>query len=330
MAPTAALVPEADSGRQRQQAIRLEQSARAAWLYYVGGRTQDEIAAQLGVSRQVVQRLVSRAVSEKLIKFRIDHPIASCLERAARLIDRFGLSDCEVVPWDSAGLSPVKSIAIAGAVYLERWFARPMPTVIGFSTGRTLRAVAAEASPIEAPQHSLLSVCGTMSRDGRASPFEVVLRFGDLTGSKCFPMPLPVIASTAEERRVLQGQRLYQRLQDLADASELLFLGVGTIGWNAPLHRDGFLTDSELQALVDAGAAGEVASWAYDGRGEFLAGPLNERVTALWPRFSAGRTVMGVAGGAEKVPAIKAALTGRLINGLITDELTAAALLAES
>ncbi len=32
---------------------RLEQAARAAWLSYVGGRTQDEIATQLGVSRLV-------------------------------------------------------------------------------------------------------------------------------------------------------------------------------------------------------------------------------------------------------------------------------------
>jgi hypothetical protein len=30
---------------------RLDQAARAAWLSYVGGRTQDEIASQLGVSR---------------------------------------------------------------------------------------------------------------------------------------------------------------------------------------------------------------------------------------------------------------------------------------
>ena len=59
---------------------RLDDAARAGWLYYIAGNTQDEIARKLGVSRQTAQRLVSLAVSEKLIKVRLDHPIAHCLE----------------------------------------------------------------------------------------------------------------------------------------------------------------------------------------------------------------------------------------------------------
>ncbi len=35
-----------------------DDAARAAWLYYVAGNTQDEIARKLGVSRQSVQRFV--------------------------------------------------------------------------------------------------------------------------------------------------------------------------------------------------------------------------------------------------------------------------------
>ena len=46
---------------------RLDDAARAGWLYYIAGNTQDEIARKLGVSRQTAQRLVSLAVSEKLI-----------------------------------------------------------------------------------------------------------------------------------------------------------------------------------------------------------------------------------------------------------------------
>ena len=38
---------------------RLDDAARAGWLYYVAGNTQDQIAAKLGISRQTAQRLVS-------------------------------------------------------------------------------------------------------------------------------------------------------------------------------------------------------------------------------------------------------------------------------
>ena len=65
--------------------LRLDEAARAGWLYYVAGNTQDEIARKLGISRQAAQRLVSLAISERLIKVRLDHPIARCMELAAAL-----------------------------------------------------------------------------------------------------------------------------------------------------------------------------------------------------------------------------------------------------
>ena len=56
--------------RSGAETSRLDDAARAGWLYYVAGNTQDEIAQKLGVSRQSAQRLVSLAVSERLIKVR--------------------------------------------------------------------------------------------------------------------------------------------------------------------------------------------------------------------------------------------------------------------
>ena len=74
------------SGKQDVAANpRLDEAARAGWLYYIAGNTQDQIASKLGISRQTAQRLVSLAVSEGLIKVRVDHPIANCLDLAARL-----------------------------------------------------------------------------------------------------------------------------------------------------------------------------------------------------------------------------------------------------
>ena len=40
---------------------KMEQAARAAWLYFVAGKTQQEIAQELGLSRQVAQRLMYKS-----------------------------------------------------------------------------------------------------------------------------------------------------------------------------------------------------------------------------------------------------------------------------
>jgi predicted DNA-binding protein (UPF0251 family) len=60
-----------------------DEAARAGWLYYVAGMTQDQIAAELGVSRQRAQRLVSRAMAEGLIHVRLNHRIGACLDLEA-------------------------------------------------------------------------------------------------------------------------------------------------------------------------------------------------------------------------------------------------------
>ena len=81
---------------------RLDEAARAGWLYFIAGHTQDEIAKMLQVSRASAQRLVSLCLAERLITFRLEHPIAACMELAARLKDAFKLAYCEVVPSDPA------------------------------------------------------------------------------------------------------------------------------------------------------------------------------------------------------------------------------------
>ena len=78
-------------GRFTPETTRLDDAARAGWLYYVAGNTQDEIARKLGVSRQSAQRLVAMAVSEKLVKVRLDHPIARCMDLSKAVTDKFGL-----------------------------------------------------------------------------------------------------------------------------------------------------------------------------------------------------------------------------------------------
>ena len=101
----------------------MDEAARAGWLYYVGGLTQDQIAAELGVSRQRAQRLVSRAMSEGLIRVRLDHKIGACLHQEAELAKRYKLRHCRVGRTRTRGWGMVNSLPatrIAGIVINAR------------------------------------------------------------------------------------------------------------------------------------------------------------------------------------------------------------------
>src|ERR1700745_2935797 len=98
---------------------RLDDAARAGWLYFIAGHTQDEIAKMLQVSRASAQRLVSLCLAERLITFRLEHPIAACMELAARLQDVFPLPYCKVVPIDPAAPLSAAGISERAANILE-------------------------------------------------------------------------------------------------------------------------------------------------------------------------------------------------------------------
>ena len=222
--------------------VRLDEAARAGWLYYVAGNTQDEIARKLGISRQSAQRLVSLAISERLIKVRLDHPIARCLELAAALKMRYDLRFCEVAPTDPASTSSTLGIAQVAAAEFERWLRRPEPAIIGIGTGRTMRAVADQLPAMECPQHKLVALVGTTKTDGSASFYDVIIRVSDTVRAPHYPMPLPVIARSVEERELLTDLASVRSLFDLVERTDVSFVGVGAVGDSAALVQDGIIT----------------------------------------------------------------------------------------
>ncbi|MCV3242598.1 sugar-binding transcriptional regulator [Mesorhizobium sp. ZC-5] len=316
------------SVRQESGNARHDDAARAGWLYYVAGNTQDQIAAKLGVSRQSAQRLVSLAVSEGLVKVRLDHPIANCLDLAAKLTARFALDLCEVVPSDPESGSTTLGLAEAAATEIERRLKSPDPIVLAIGTGRTLKAAIEQLTPMECPQHKLVSLTGNIAPDGSAAYYNVIFTMADTIKARSFPMPLPVIASSPAEREMLLSQPMIQPALTLAAKADVTFVGIGDLGPKAPLYEDGFITDVELKALQKAGAVGEIVGWAFDRDGRLIDGITNDRVASA-PLPSRERSlVVAIAMGERKLPGVLAAVTRRLVNGLITDENTAAALLA--
>ncbi len=307
--------------------LRLDEAARAGWLYYVAGNTQDEIARKLGISRQAAQRLVSLSISERLIKVRLDHPIARCMELAAGLKIRYDLRHCEVSPTDPTSASSTLGIAQIAAAELERWLRNPDPAIIGIGTGRTMRAVADQLPAMECPQHKLVALVGTTKIDGSASFYDVIIRVSDTVRAPHYPMPLPVVARSVEERQLLTSLESVRSVLALIERADVCFVGVGGVSDSSALVLDGIIGRREAEAMREAGAVGEITGWAFDSQGRILSGSSNDRVASAPLRPGASRLMIGVAMGMSRRAALRGALAGKLISGIVTDEATAEHLL---
>ncbi|WP_417725522.1 sugar-binding transcriptional regulator [Salipiger sp.] len=315
-------------GPDETEAPQSDLAARAAWLYYVGGMRQDAIAEELGISRQRAQRLVARALSEGLVRVRIDHPIAECLDLERRLRHRFGLLRARVAPRSGGSPDALRSIAPFAAPELERIFADETPKLLALGTGRTLRAVVDNMQQVPGGHHKVVSLIGNVAPDGSASFYEVIMRIADKTGAPHYPMSVPVMARDEAEFANYRALPHVVASRALAEQADVTVVGIGQMAADAPLYVDGFITSDELKSLQDAGAAGEIGGHVFDAEGQYLDHPLNNFMVGV--RVPANTSpVICIAGGVSKIKALRAALKGRLIQGLITDELTAAELLGD-
>lgn len=304
------------------ESSKLESAARAAWLYFIAGNTQEEIAQKLRISRPTAQRLVSLALANRLVTFRFEHRIAECMELSEAMRDRFGLKYCDVVPTDPGKVDSSIGVATSAAAFIEQTLSTETPLVMAIGTGRTLRAAVDLIQPIERPQHSLVALVGNVATDGSASFFDVLGRLAEVTKTRHFPVPLPVLADSEEQRNVLTSLRIVQKTHSLARSAEVALVGVGQMDLEAPQHIDGFISREELLQQIRLGAVGEITGWSFDAAGKILDGGVNARLTSAPISGSKNRLVVGVAAGEKKCQAIFSAMMGQILNGLISDEIT--------
>lgn len=312
-----------------RQEEKLEVAIRAAWLYYVANNTQHEIAQKLQISRPTVQRLVALAVERGLVKVRVNHKVASCLELAIALRQRYGLAICDVVPINADTADQVlRKIAIAGAQVMESYLIEAQPKLIALNSGQTIKAVIGELNVITRPQHRLVSLVGTIARDGSTNPYDAAVQAAEKIGGKCFLLPAPLLADSPEERKHWCQHRLYKIVEELSAQADVTFVGIGDMRIGCPLNRDGFLTEEEVIELVKAGAIGEIIGWPFSETGKPIHSSIQQRVTSIQLQRPPTKPVIAFAGGENKAQAVLGALRGQWINGLVTDETCARAILA--
>lgn len=301
---------------------------RAAWLHYVGGLTQAAVAKRLGVPSVKAHRLIARAVAEGVVKVTIDGDIIECVRLEAQLASRFCLDFCEVAPdLDEPGL-PVRALGMAGAGFLRREIERGECRVIGLGHGRTLAAMVQQLPRLNAPALKFVSLLGGLTRNYSANPHDVMHRIAEKTGARAYVMPVPFFANTAEDREVLLAQRGVAEVFAMANGAGLQIVGIGTVEVDAQLVASGMIEPKEIKGIQAAGGVGELLGYFFDARGATLQTTLTERTLSVDLPVAGAGQIVAVAGGADKVQAIRAVLQSRRLRGLITDERTARALLA--
>lgn len=310
--------------------VDLSLAVRAAWLSYIGGRTQGQIAERLNISQAKVHRLIAEALDRGLVKVFVQGEPADCLALEDVLSCRFGLSRCIVTPdlgeGDRGEAQQVfAAIGSAAARLLHRELACGNIKVVGVGKGRSLAAMVERLPSIRRPDLKVVSVSGSLTRDLAANPLDIVLNLSARTEAAGYFLPVPYLAKNLTEKSVLLAQDSIRSMLDLARQADLLLVGIGSLEGDAHLRQVGMIADAEWADLKAHGAVGDLMGSFIDAEGHPVASAVNQLSVGLGLADLQGKQVIAVAGGAHKAEAILAALRTGVLTGLVTDERTAAA-----
>lgn len=310
-------------------AAHQELLAQVASLYYSEELTQDAIAAQLGLSRIKVYRLLKQARQEQVIQFTINWPLQrnQFLEQA--LCERFALQAALVLrsnPQDPQ--HTLQRLGAVGARYLEQILQDEMTLTVclGRSTYEVINAI----RPGFQAKVQVVQAMGSMAFAMQTMDSATLARLlAHKLGGAVTYLTAPGMADSAEAAAVLRRQPDIHRALELARKAQVALLGIGNLDpATSSFVKAGFITPDELATISQAGAVGDIGGQIFTADGTLFDHSWNQRVIGLQLQDIGhiGLTI-GVAAGLTKAPAILGALRTGVINVLGTDEETAAAVI---
>ena len=301
---------------------------RIAKLYYDYDLTHQQIADLVGWSRVKVTRALAEARQQGIVQITVlsDEPVFLDVERA--LAERYDLRSVHVGP-PSGGGNGSDPLARSGAESLGGLIEDGMQVAVGLST--TLAAIAKALPPRQLPGTTFVPLQGTSpGLVTPPTPSNIAREFGTAFGGQIHALAAPVFASSSDAHRVLDGDENVRRAFDIALTSDVALVGVGGNAENSSIVLSGSLSGSEADELRAAGAVGDVNARFFDRSGAAV--ETAQTALVLGPTLQQFKQIpirIAAAAGPAKVDALRAAMAGGIVNGLITDEPTAQALLAD-
>ena len=273
----------------------------------------------MGVSRAKVIRLLEEARAQGIVQFSFRKNDSQRVSAEQLLIDRFGLKDAFVVPTplDSSAIN--QSIAQGAAHYVSDHLREDGYLNIGY--GDTVSRMLGFLAKNREESLNVVSLTGGVSY------------YLPSVGTTAYSMhlfltPSPLVVSSRQVRDALLDEKSLQDVSTMTEYADMSVVGIGAAVEGATVLRNGILNEGELTVLKMQGAVGDVLNHFMDKDGNLIQTEIEDRVISTdLDKLRQLKNVVGVAGGKDKVTAIKAVLNDGYLNVLITDSDTAAELL---
>lgn len=301
----------------------IEKIVQIARQYYEQNLTQDEIAANFGISRPTVSRMLKKALDDKIVFINIIDPYNKSTEYSDKLSQILQLKHCIVISGQVHDINITRrNIALAAAHYLADTI--QADDVVGFGWGRTLYELAESIE--QQPGRDVLFV-PMLGGIGQIKPslqvHSIIQKVSDAFGGRWIQYYVPGIVDSKDLRAQLMQTANVQEMLGLWKRMNKAVVGIGETPVSSEIIFQDNVADIEKNGLVENGAVGDICMRFFDRDGQPVNYMMQDIMSIELHELARVPEVIAIAGGEQKVDAIIGASRAKYINTLITDELTA-------
>jgi deoxyribonucleoside regulator len=303
---------------------------KVSTLYYRHRLSKVEIGKNLRISRFRVAKLIEDAVREGTVIIDIKEPENTFTELENSLEKKYGiLRTCVAKTAENYDQTRINLGASAAKCLID--FVHDGDT-IGIAWGTTIHdMVNALPHRIERKNITVVQLTGGLNQvESRYNAIELSSRLAKIFDSSCYHLFAPAIVDAIETKEMLLNDSNIKRTLDMFAKVDVAVVGIGSVSPepSSLLYKGGILTDEYVKKMLVKSAAGDINSCFYDDNGRNCGSELEDRAVGMnIDQLKKNKYVLGIAGGGFKVRAINAALKGRIVNILVTDDRTAKTLL---
>jgi DNA-binding transcriptional regulator LsrR (DeoR family) len=301
---------------------------KAARMYFLDGRAQEDIARVLGTSRSNVSRMLKAARASGIVEVRIQEGEGRDTDLEQALAERFGLTCIRV-----AGFRPHQDVLTEAGALAAEWLEHTLQDgqILALSWGTTLQAVVAAVSVVQRRGVEVVPLVGGLSvGESLVAGQDLVRELAERLGATYRDLLAPALLRSPSAREALLDEPSIAQLMARARSADIALVGIGTLGAGSTEHvLDGLALGAGQRAeFLAQNPVGDTCCRFFDAAGQSIGGAVRDQVLAVeLDDLRRIPTVVGVATGAEKTQAVLAALRGGIIDGLITDARLAHSLL---
>jgi len=310
--------------------IDIAQLIEIARLYYEHNFSQEQIAKKMEISRPGISRLLQQAREMGIVRIKIVDPSHSGTRLEAKLKDKFGLKNVIVVPNDSSSTQIKKHLGEATVRFLDGLVNKN--TVLGVSWGTTMQEVAKSFKRKSVDGMVVVQLNGGVSKAGYDThASEVAQKIAEKCSATPYLLPLPAIVDNADLKQAIMNERNISRTLEYAINADVAIFTIGLFNQDSVLVKADYFEPDEINDLIKKGAIADICSRLITDKGEICSQELNQRSIGIeLENLGTKKYSIAVAGGKEKLPAIRAGLKSGIFNVLITDEWVATQLLEKA